>query len=105
VTSLYKRATPSQAYILRVVEGAIKNATDAHPDLIVSAKYRRSIAKRAAGTLSAQWADVLAAKPSESGGVTDTIAPRKQSPHLARAAGRGGLQLDAVLPVGSGGAA
>lgn len=60
MASLYKRATPSQARILRAVEGAVKNASDAH-QWNLSPRAARSIAKRAAGTLSAQWADVLAA--------------------------------------------
>jgi len=67
MATLYKRATPAQARILRIVEGAVKNAADAHPDLEVSTRFARSVAKRAAGTLTAQWPDVLAAgnAPSE----------------------------------------
>ena len=61
MTSLYNRATPSQARILRIVEGAVKNAADAHPTIEVSKRFARSVAKRAAGTLSAQWPEVLAA--------------------------------------------
>lgn len=61
MTSLYRRATPAQGAILRIIEGATKNAADAHPEIKVSARHRRSIAKRAAGTLSAQWPEVLAA--------------------------------------------
>jgi hypothetical protein len=68
MASLYHRATPSQARILRAVEGAVKNASDAHPKYAVPQHMRKSIAKRAAGTLSAQWLTVLAAHsvPSES---------------------------------------
>ncbi len=61
MATLYKRATPAQRRILRVVEGAVLNAADAHGrprDRYIA----RSIAKRAAGTLSAQWAEVLAAR-------------------------------------------
>lgn len=61
MTTLYKRATPSQARILRAVEGAIKNAHDAHGREF-DRRFARSIAKRAAGTLTAQWPEVLAAK-------------------------------------------
>ena len=65
MSSLYKRASAPQARILRAVEGAVKNAADAHPEIQISPRHRRSIAKRAAGTLTAQWPDVLAAtKPS-----------------------------------------
>jgi hypothetical protein len=63
MTSLYNRATPSQQRILRIVEGAVKNTCDAHAaDVRLPPRFARSVAKRAAGTLSAQWADVLAAK-------------------------------------------
>jgi hypothetical protein len=60
VTSLYRRATPSQALVLRMIEGAVKNAADAHPEMNLAPQHRRSIAKRAAGTLTAQWPEVLA---------------------------------------------
>jgi hypothetical protein len=67
MVTLYKRATPSQARILRAVEGAVKNAADAHPEMKFDRRFARSVAKRAAGTLTAQWPDVLAARevPSE----------------------------------------
>ena len=64
MSSLYKRATPSQAILLRIITGAVKNASDAHPEVRVSERMTRSIAKRAVGTLSAQWRDVLAASAS-----------------------------------------
>ena len=64
MASLYRRATPSQQRILRIVEGAVKNASDAHPEVLISPRLKRSIAKRAAGTLTAQWPDVLAARAS-----------------------------------------
>ncbi len=87
MTSLYNRATPSQARILRIVEGAVKNTTDAHPDIKISPRHRRSIAKRAAGTLTACWPDVLAAglQSSESGAVSLTSKPRRQSSERAKA--------------------
>ena len=59
MATLYKRATPSQRKILRIVKGAVLNEADAHGrkrDEIMA----RSIAKRAAGTLTAQMRDVLA---------------------------------------------
>lgn len=66
MSSLYTRATPSQARILRAVEGAVKNAADAHPEYRIDRRFCKSVAKRAAGTLTAQWPDVLAAgMPSE----------------------------------------
>lgn len=70
MTSLYNRATPSQRRILRIVEGAVKDAMNAHPGKQSDASFARSVAKRAAGTLCAQWADVLAAQPSGRSGVS-----------------------------------
>lgn len=62
MTTLSKRATLRQARVLRMIEGAVKNALDAHPDYATMPrdKLARSIAKRAAGTLTAAWPDVLA---------------------------------------------
>ena len=57
--SLYGRATPAQAKVLRIIEGAAFNAADAH-GVPRDTWMARSIAKRAAGTLTAQWPEVLA---------------------------------------------
>ena len=59
VVTLAKRATPSQARVMRIIEGAVYNAADAHGDPR-DTWMAKSIAKRAAGTLSAQWPEVLA---------------------------------------------
>lgn len=61
MSSLYARATPRQARVLRIVEGAVRNASDAHPAKRIDDRMARSIAKRAAGTLTAAWS-VLAAQ-------------------------------------------
>lgn len=66
MASLYKRANAAQRRILKIIEGAIKNASDAHPEQAVSARMARSIAKRATGTLWSQLDQTLAAQmPSE----------------------------------------
>jgi hypothetical protein len=72
MVTLAKRASPSQARILRIVEGAVLNAADAHAKPR-DEQFARSIAKRAAGTLTAQWPDVLAAnsRPPKSGPAAD----------------------------------
>ncbi len=72
MVTLAKRATPSQARILRIVEGAVLNASDAHAKPR-DEQFARSIAKRATGTLTAQWPDVLAAnsRPPKSGPAAD----------------------------------
>ena len=66
MTTLYRRATPSQYRILRVVEGAVRNAAHAHPNIEIPQSFARSVAKRATGTLTAQWAEVLAARSASS---------------------------------------
>ena len=74
MASLYKRATPAQHLVLRMVEGAVKNAFDVHPQGSCSVEYlARSIAKRAAGTLTAGWPDVLARAQAGSDGLANTV--------------------------------
>jgi hypothetical protein len=68
MATLYKRATPQQARILRIVEGAVRNAQDAHPSVDIPQTFARSVAKRAAGTLTACWPEVLAAHAPSDGG-------------------------------------
>lgn len=60
MVTLSKRATPLQQQLFRIIEGAIKNASDAHPEQKVSDQMARSIAKRAVGTISAHLAGMLA---------------------------------------------
>ena len=61
MTTLWKRATPSQYRMLRAIAGAVMNAAHAH-QIEMPTNFARSVAKRATGTLTAQWAEVLAAK-------------------------------------------
>lgn len=92
MTSLYKRATPSQARILRAVEGAVKNAAHAHTCDTLPRNFARSVAKRAAGTLAAQWPDVLAARfdePSGRSGAGISGAGRQRWAKPAKPIGRG----------------
>lgn len=73
MSTLYKRATKNQMKLLKAVSGAVLNEADAHGK---SRDYRqsRSIAKRAVGTISALWPDVLvAARPPPSGGIADGL--------------------------------
>lgn len=60
MATLWKRATPTQYRMLRAIAGAVMNAAHAH-SLDVSKNFARSVAKRATGTLTAQWPEVLAA--------------------------------------------
>lgn len=92
MTSLYNRATPSQKRILRAIEGAVKNAHDAHPKWTLDHPLiRRSIAKRAAGILTAQWPEVLTANaiasPSDRGEASRTPFPTHVKPVRIHAKG------------------
>lgn len=95
MTALEKRATKSQWRIMRAVSGAVKNAADAHPDWEIDRRFAGSIAKRAAGTLTAGWPDVLAARDVSSG-KGGVLAVRETRPVVllrAPKARRGGRQL------------
>ncbi len=61
MATLYKRANARQKRLLRIVEGAVRNALHAHPDGYTKHDhFARSVAKRAVGTISSQWGDLLA---------------------------------------------
>lgn len=55
MASLYTRKTFRQRRALRIVAGAVMNAAHAHPQYGIDEKIARSIAKRAVGTLTAEW--------------------------------------------------
>lgn len=102
MTSLYKRATPSQRQIMRMVEGAVRNVAHVHPAWNLPATAARSIAKRAAGTLTAQWPDVLAAKsstPSDRAGQDRYVSSRPLPAHLAKRSERGPLHRSKRSPL------
>lgn len=61
MATLWNRATPPQYRMLRAIAGAVRNTAHAH-QLEMPKNFARSVAKRATGTLTAQWPDVLAAK-------------------------------------------
>lgn len=89
MTTLYKRATPRQDKVLRMIEGACLNAAHAHPEWDFDPRFATSIAKRATGTLTAQWRDVLAAplaerSDREDGDLSDHPAPGEKGTVLSR---------------------
>lgn len=51
-------------HVHRIVAGAVRNAADGHPDWNLTRAMAQSIAKRAAGTLTAHLRETLAAPPS-----------------------------------------
>ncbi len=60
MSSIARRATPTQAKIMRAVRGAVRNAANDHKDWKIDRRFEHSIAKRAAGTLTANWPDASA---------------------------------------------
>lgn len=69
MATLWKRASRNQMKLLHAVYGAVINEADAH-GRIRNETQARSISKRAVGTISALWPDVLVAASSPlSGGV------------------------------------
>lgn len=99
MVTLAKRATPSQRQIMRIVEGAVKNASDSHPEWEFTEYIARSIAKRATGTLSAQWLGVLAAKPSISVENSTVRSSQQSVPHRRMAPRRGAPQTTRRAPL------
>jgi hypothetical protein len=96
VSSLYKRATPRQTMVLRMIEGAVRNAAHAHPGRSIDdARIARSIAKRAAGTLTAAWPAMLAAPRVWSEGNT-TSGPRGVATAARHVRSGGGSVVSAV---------
>ncbi len=61
MATLWKRATPPQYRMLRAIAGAVRNTAHAK-GIALPHNFERGVAKRAVGTLTAQWPDVLAAK-------------------------------------------
>lgn len=102
MVTLYKRATPSQVRILRAVEGAVKNAADAHSCDTLPRNFARSVAKRAAGTLTAQWPEVLAARldgPSGRADAKTCLIAQPRGAHLIKRVGRGSSQTTRRSPL------
>lgn len=61
MASLWKTANPPQQIMLKMVAGAVLNVYD-HHNQPRDKRFARSVAKRAVGTLTAGWPDVLAAR-------------------------------------------
>lgn len=80
MVTLYKRATISQARMMRIVEGAVKNVAD-KDGATFDPYHARSIAKRAVGTLTAQMPEVLAATKIPSG--WEAVSPGERPSHSA----------------------
>lgn len=85
--------TKAHVRVFRAVEGAVLNAAHGHPGWKLSSTMARSIAKRAAGTLTAEWPEVLADRqlPSEKAhdpGAGGHWPPRRRVTNPSRAGAR-----------------
>jgi len=101
MATLWNRATPSQYRMLRAIAGAVRNAAHAH-QIDISRNFARSVAKRATGTLTAQWPDVLAATANRrqegSRASLETRGPRGSKLLEGRSEG-GSLRLLRLSPI------
>ena len=52
MTTLWKRATPAQRLVYRIIAGSVRNAMHSH-SIPIDPSFARSVAKRATGTLTA----------------------------------------------------
>ena len=88
MSSLYRRASGPQFRMLAIVSGAVLNAAHAHPGHAVDKRFARSVSKRAVGTISASWPELLAA--SSPSGAERLVASslRNGSDHLKARGGR-----------------
>lgn len=80
---------------MKIIKGAVKNTADHHPDWKITPVMARSIAKRAAGTLSAQLPRVLAQHHAPVRGKGCSVPSRSKAPAhgfaWARLTQQGGL--------------
>lgn len=67
MSSLWRRANGPQYRMLRIVSGAVLSAAHHHPGHPINKKFARGVAKRAVGTISSQWGELLAATTTPSG--------------------------------------
>ncbi len=61
MSTLWKRASGAQEWMLVIVAGAVINAAHSHPGKMPDKQFARSVAKRAVGTISAHMPELLAA--------------------------------------------
>lgn len=79
MTSFVNRATPRQNKVMRIIKGAVLNAFHAHPRWTLDhPRLAGSIAKRAAGTITAAWPGLLAVPPVATSETADGQRVRPQ---------------------------
>lgn len=84
MTTLSKRATPSQKKVLKIIAGAVKTSATVHPHRDCAA-LAESIAKRATGTLSGVFPEAFGV--SCSGHQNSRVARRVVATEVARRCG------------------
>lgn len=89
MTRISKRVDHAYARIHRAVAGAVVNTAHGHPKWGLSDTIARSIAKRAAGTLLAQWPEVLAAVKSSLTSGSPSVQDLMPRSSASRPRGRG----------------
>ena len=71
------KKTPAKAKVGTIIGGAIDNALHAHPNFKMDMDLKESIIKRAVGTLTSQWPDVLAISKA----TVVTIVKKRKKPN------------------------
>lgn len=93
MATLEKRASLRQLRVMRIIAGAVRNTIHYHSDWPLNHQsLPRSIAKRATGTLTAQWPEVLALPLAR--GVPET--PKRSQVTLAQSLRAAQLSLGAA---------
>jgi hypothetical protein len=97
MSSLWLRANGPQMRMLKIISGAVLNTAHHHPGEPVDRKFARGVAKRATGTISSQWGELLAA-PTPSGAKRISCSSLRNGAQLLKPrGGRTILQSDPRL--------
>ena len=92
------RVSKAHVWVYRAVEGAVYNTAVGHPSWRLTKDMARSIAKRATGTLTASWPDVLAARSKPSDPADDPEQCGHWPPRRRGRVGRKGGHPAATVP-------
>lgn len=89
MSSLYRRASGPQSRMLKIISGAVMNAAHAHRMASIDERFARSASKRAVGTISAQWRELLATPQASSrADVRDCNRVHNEAKHIKPRGGR-----------------
>ena len=99
MSTLAKRANGPQMRMLRIVTGAVLNTAHAHPNKLPDERFARGVAKRAVGTISSQWADLLATGDVPPSGKAPITCRNRRSRRKATNGDGGGSDSVAGRPI------